>query len=118
MRTRRVIAWEELFYGRAQGGYMSILGFEVGVAGPGRRRKSMPGGRNNQGPEAWYFRGTICISAWLWRRVLVCRKEWSQENKLHESYQPDVSRGQQRAMDWCRLREFGELLFWGKEGRQ
>ena len=45
------MAWEEHFYGGAQGGYMSILGFEVGVAGQGRGRKSVPGGRNNRGTE-------------------------------------------------------------------
>lgn len=63
------MVWEENFYKEAEGGHVSVLGFEVGVAGQHRGRKGMPGG-NNQGTEAWSFRGIICISAWLGNRVL------------------------------------------------
>ena len=92
------MVWEENFCREAEGGHVSVLGFEVGVAGQCRGRKGMPGGRNNQGTEAWGFRGIICISAWLGNRVLE-GKEWRSLNPREQATRIISIRGQQRAAE-------------------
>ena len=105
------MVWEENFCREAQRGDVSVLGFE---AGQRRGRKGMPGGRNNQGTEAWDFRGIICISAWSGNRVLG-GKEWRSLNPREQATRIISIRNQQRAAESYGLaqNEGGSVQFRG-----
>lgn len=47
-RARRVMVWEENFCREGRGGDVSVLGFEVGVAGQHRGRKGMAVGETTK----------------------------------------------------------------------